>query len=138
MGDRVNIVVEGYENSRIYLYAHWDGENVLRSALKGLKSGRVTDSQYLPRIIFQDMLKGDNSETGYGISAVIGDNQHPILVIDAESMNPSVRFENDKREDLTRRVPYQEFIELAESDPNWSEAGDLYGIFGSLIERIGK
>lgn len=138
MGDRVNIVVQGYEGSRVYLYSHWDGERVLKSAVKGLKSGRVTDAQYLPRIIFQDMLGSDDGETGYGISSVIGDNQYPILVIDAESMNPSVHFEKEDKTPLTKPMPYQEFLALVEADPIWADDENLYGIFDSLIEKMAK
>lgn len=138
MGDRVNIVIQGRDNSRVYLYSHWDGESVLKSAVAGLKSSRVNDEQYLARIVFQSMLGGDTGETGYGISALIGDNQYPVLVIDAAAMNTSVHFEKEDKSPLTKPMPYQEFLALVEANPIWADDENLYGIFDSLIEAMDK
>jgi hypothetical protein len=89
MGDRANIFIvdqpvkEGEEVHGIYYYTHWSGEEWperLRQALVAGK-GRWGDDQYLNRIIasriFSDI---HDEETGGGISTVIGDNGHPIIV----------------------------------------------------------
>lgn len=104
MGDRSNIVIESntYERNdegktvksdteRVYLYAHWSGSDVIESAIHGLESGRGDDPAYLARIIFQHMIRDDGeSETGFGISASEQDNEHPIIVINADEQRVSI------------------------------------------------
>jgi hypothetical protein len=90
MGDRGNIYFvdqcdEDGSTSGIYMYSHWTGSDlpwVLQEALKRGRS-RWNDIQYLPRIIFCEMVKGDvESETGFGLSTRIGDNGNPIVRVD--------------------------------------------------------
>lgn len=88
MGDRANIFFvdtnesEGGTLRGIYLYTHWSGSVlplILQSALRRGK-GRWGDSQYLARIIFSEMIQEDVlTETGYGISTYIGDNEHSVI-----------------------------------------------------------
>lgn len=143
MGERSNIVIQssyGTETARVYLYSHWDGEGIIKSALQGMKSGRVNDSQYLARVIFQDMLGADKSETGYGISARIHDNNYPVLVIDPDIKGgPQVWFEVEKPGDvLTKKISTADFVQLVENVPNWSQQADAGTLYDELIERIGK
>jgi len=81
MGDRGNIVVDG-----IWFYTHWAGSDIkkiLQTALK--RKQRWSDSPYLARIIFSEMIKDDvDSETGYGLSLDMCDNENPILYVDVE------------------------------------------------------
>lgn len=140
MGDRSNIVIEstyGSETNRVYLYSHWDGENVIKSAVHGLSTGRATDNQYLARIIFDNMVGTDQgTETGYGISADIGDNEHPILVItDAEGTQ--VYFEQawsgKPSTALTRKVPYTEFLAIVKGIEDWEKKAQLNELYKPLI-----
>lgn len=82
MGDRGNIIVKD-ANSEVYLYTHWTGSDlpdVLRAALKRGKS-RWNDGPYLARIIFCEMVKGEEmDETGFGISSTLGDGGTNITV----------------------------------------------------------
>lgn len=83
MGDRGNIVVKS-GTEKAWLYSHWGGTDlpvILRDALVRGK-GRWDDAPYLARIIFQQMIGKDDGITGYGISASVSDNEHPILVVD--------------------------------------------------------
>lgn len=137
MGDRANIIVKSYADTEVYLYSHWDGEDILKSAMHGLKSGRVTDAQYLPRIIFQHMLGSDTGETGYGISGAIGDNEYPIITIDCDGPEAMVWFADEAGTELTKKIPAFKFIELVESNERWPRR-DLDGIYAELIEAIGK
>ena len=106
MGDRSNIVIEE-GNERVYLYAHWGGERVLKSALHGLKSGRWNDPAYLARVVFEHMISDDlGHETGYGISVSIQDNEHPVLVIS----DRGVYFDGQ-----TDPMPHAQFVRLVES-----------------------
>ena len=86
MGDRGNVVIVAGEVPPIYLYTHWDGTElpgILADALG--RRLRWTDDSYLARIIFDEMTKGrQGEETGYGISAYMTDNEHPLLVVDVD------------------------------------------------------
>lgn len=89
MGDRGNIVVEfpqqaGVEQTpqRIYLYTHWHGYRLGEVLRKSLSRGtsRWDDPPYLARIIFSDMIEGQEQElTGFGISPDLRDNNRPLL-----------------------------------------------------------
>lgn len=85
MGDRGNVYMK--EDDRgVYLYTHWSGSElpfVVQNALK--QQRRWSDGPYLARIIFCEMVKGQElKETGFGISTHMPDNEHPILVVDSE------------------------------------------------------
>lgn len=85
MGDRSNIVIRENNGARIYLYGHWSGEGILRSALVGLKSSRVNDPGYLARIVFADMIAGqEGEELGFGITTTMMDNNYPVLVLNED------------------------------------------------------
>lgn len=88
MGDRANIIVD----KEICLYAHWAGADlavVLQDALRRGKN-RWSDSSYLTRIIFSEMIKDDVlEETGYGISTTIPDNEYPLIWVNTD--NKTVR-----------------------------------------------
>lgn len=86
MGDRGNIVVQDdYGPAPVYLYSHWGGTelpDILAAALER-GQGRWSDAPYLTRIIFNQMTAGDEmSETGFGISTKLTDNEYPLLVVD--------------------------------------------------------
>ena len=86
MGDRANVKIAG-----VHLYTHWGGGNLpfkVQDALK--KKWRWDDDAYLARIIFCEMVKGDEEgETGFGISKDLCDNQYPIIDIDCENQTVS-------------------------------------------------
>lgn len=114
MGDRGNVKVlmhsglperEGREDA-VYLYAHWAGTELpilLQRALA--RRERWQDESYLARIIFCEMVKGEeDGETGYGIASYQPDNEHPILVVDCEKQQVRIedaqygRWGGEKRE----------------------------------------
>ena len=99
MGDRGNIIIrEGRKNGGgkhldVYLYSHWGGSELALVARDALKRGRDrwTDAPYLARIVFCEMLMGNADERtlanmletiGFGISPVMGDNEHLLVVLD--------------------------------------------------------
>ena len=86
MGDRSNIVVVQPDNSRIFLYGHWMGDDNYRVAGQVLSTGsRNTDHAYLTRMLFSKMIAHDlDGETGFGISNTMCDNEYPIVVIDPQ------------------------------------------------------
>ncbi len=85
MGDRANVWVrQNEQDTGVYLYTHWEGSSlpfILQEALKRGQS-RWYDCAYLTRIVFSEMVKDDlMSETGYGISAFLNDNEHHIIEV---------------------------------------------------------
>jgi hypothetical protein len=127
MGDRSNIVIASpiyatedggvsYKKTglfdRVYLYAHCLGQDIMKSAVHGLRSGRNTDDSYLARVIFCHMVKGqEDEETSFGISATLTDNEYPIFVIVPSEKH--VFFESEDGAPLTNNVSYAKFLELA-------------------------
>ena len=116
MGDRSNIVVVQPDNSRIWLYGHWMGDDNYRVAGDVLsRKQRWSDSCYLARMLFSKMIAHDlESDTGYGISNTMCDNEYPIVVIDPQ--NQSVHLEDyiwgdgGKFETITPHVTFEEFV----------------------------
>ena len=95
MGDRGNICIREAEGA-IFLYTHWGGSEIAKTAQKSLKRGteRWDDPAYLTRIVFDDMVDGDRGTSGFGISRGICDNEYPIVVLDTDKQQ--VRFEDEK------------------------------------------
>jgi hypothetical protein len=96
MGDRANIFVadDEYESGSpvgVFLYAHL-GSDALPLLLKAVlkRQQRWDDPSYLARIIFCEMVRGDEAgETGYGISARLGDNEHAVTAVDCGARHVS-------------------------------------------------
>ena len=109
MGDRGNIKV-----GKVYLYTHWRGsfiKQILQKALR--RKARWNDEAYLTRIIFEEMIGIDTgSETGFGISTKIQDNEHPILEVDCE--NQKIKCDDES-------WTFEEFISLENHDKEVNE-----------------
>ncbi len=111
MGDRANILVkESTEDSGVYLYTHGEGSILPEKLHKALaKKVRWNDCQYLTRIIFDVMTENNHGEeTGYGISAFLGDGSDRVLVVDCD--NQTVSYKGFKI------WSFQEFSELSKED----------------------
>jgi len=84
MGERRNIQLVYENRKKIFLYTHWDAEeleNILRKALIRGES-RWDDESYLARIIFSEMIKDDvEGTTGYGISTEEIDPEFETIVV---------------------------------------------------------
>jgi hypothetical protein len=120
MGDRSNIVIKDGDH-RVWLYGHWMGARSIGHAVHGLRSGRVHDAHYLARIVLCSMIGPDiEGEIGYGISATMLDNQHPIIVLDVGRTATSVWFEDSDGRQVSPVFTPDEFIALAEVS-SWDE-----------------
>lgn len=87
MGDRANVYIQEDSKTGVYLYTHWAGselpETVRAALVRG--EGRWNDNAYLARIVFCEMVKGNEMETtSYGISSRLQDNEYPIIVLDCD------------------------------------------------------
>lgn len=105
-----------WDAAPIFLYTHWNGyerKEILRNALERGK-GRWTDSSYLARIIFCEMVQADvMGETGYGISTTLCDNSYPLLCVSIDDQK--VR-EREASKDATGKIlsewTFEEFLAL--------------------------
>lgn len=85
MGDRGNIQVkENAADNGVFFYSHWGGSDLPKIVSSALKRGqsRWGDTPYLARIIFCEMIEGDErGETGYGISTQECDPNYPLIIV---------------------------------------------------------
>ena len=125
MGVRANVYVKDGDEHGVYLYTHWSGHELPGIVQEALRRGsdRHNDGQYLARIVFQEMLDGDTGTTGYGISAVMGDNSYPIIVLDPNASPPTVAFAKEGEERAGPYVHVKPMVEYAEQDDvvEWPE-----------------
>lgn len=94
MGDRANVYVHDGDQPGVYLYTHNGGyelPDTVRTALA--REQRWDDDQYLTRIIFNTMTKGqEDGETGFGISAYRSEGQ----IVDVDTSTRQVKvFDED-------------------------------------------
>lgn len=117
MGERGNIVITKDDNMfphPVFFYTHWSGylvKPILQTALRRGQE-RWDDPQYLARIIFCEMVKGDpQGVTGFGITTAIGDSGYPLLCV---NMDERTVCELDSRNDLSAKVKkkwtFEQFI----------------------------
>lgn len=123
MGDRANIVIDAGDGDCVFLYAHWSGSNLpfdLQAALQ--KRWRWDDASYLARIIFCQMVKGhEDDETGFGISAQLGDNEHPLLVVDVPGQ--AVRLTNESRNTVFKSWGFESYCKAKPEKNDWGQSG---------------
>ena len=115
MGDRANVhVFEGKGDNGVYLYTHWNGTELpvtLQTALR--RKQRWTDVAYLARIIFGEMVKGEEAGvTGFGIGTSMCDGQARILHVDTESQTVTVN--------EGRKFSFEEYCSWDE--PHWGDS----------------
>lgn len=100
MGDRGNIVIRQSDGD-VWFYTHWSGSEIKDTVKTALaKRWRWNDESYLARIVFSELVKGnEEEETGFGISTQLQDNGHDIVVVDV----PHQRVFTIKEEELQDR-----------------------------------
>lgn len=104
MGDRGNIAII-QNHGQVWFYTHWNGFNIKSSVKNALaRQKRWDDETYLTRIIWDSFCGKENhgDEFGYGIGLRIGDNKHPIVVVDIPKQKIFMISKNDLRDG---RVP---------------------------------
>ncbi len=85
MGDRGNIAIIGEDSlDQVWIYSHWNGSELSGMVKLALAARqRWEDAPYLTRIIVETCLDSASDKfTGWGVSTRIGDNEHPIIVVD--------------------------------------------------------
>lgn len=86
MGDRGNIAVI-QRDGQVWFYTHWSGYKIKEVAQQAVIAGksRWNDESYFTRCVADKLipkLKAGEEPISYGISTSIGDNEHPIMVLD--------------------------------------------------------
>ena len=122
MNIRGNICVLERFGGRVYLYTHKKGLDTFAMLCGALLrcSNRWHDEQYLTRIVFCEMLKGEDLQgtADFGISTFIGENDLPFFVVD--TVNGRVLMEDGRCLATCPCVGYawtfEEFLKL-EEDP---------------------
>lgn len=118
MGDRANVFVRETRKEDVlgvYLYTHWAGDALAQTVHDSLaKKWRWDDGPYLTRIIFDQMTEKDHGgESGYGISATIGDNGHKIIVVDPDQQRIGFCKEGtEKTPNLELQWTFEEYLAL--------------------------
>lgn len=74
------------------------------------KKWRWDDAAYLGRIVFCDLLDGDRSETGYGLSPSVCDNEHDFLRLDLDKQR--VERVNPDTDKVTAAWSFTQYIAL--------------------------
>lgn len=118
MGDRANVVIiSDNGNDCVVLYSHWGGAGLAQLAHQAMSTpearARWRDAAYLRRIVFQYILDTEGfSETGWGISTHLCDNEHPILVIDVDTQRVAFQGEGHYKEPLdeSEGLSFEEFV----------------------------
>lgn len=88
MGDRGQVCIQfPNQTEKVYLYSHWGADNLVDIVQKALaKRWRWDDPGYLARIIFCEMVKGDeNSETGFGIDTMKHFDIWRLITVDCQN-----------------------------------------------------
>lgn len=123
MGDRANVFVkESYcDNAAgVYLYTHCEGTRlplIVKQALIRAERKNWLESQYLARIIFCEMVKGWEMSTNYfGISAVIWDNEHPVIVVNCDDGTIGYAEEKDETRTPGKAWRFEEFVTLPDEE----------------------
>ena len=90
MGYRGQVLIE---DVGVYLYTHWGASELTKTVQKALaKKWRWDDPEYLARIIFCEMVKGDEEgETGYGIGNSLHGDVWKLIVINCENKTVFVK-----------------------------------------------
>jgi hypothetical protein len=125
MGDRGNIIMGTPDKPEIYFYTHWTGTELPATLRAALIRGRERweDASYLARVIFCEMVGDDKGVTGYGISATMPDNEHPLLFVDCETDGGRVTVAPESSGSFAPRSwTFAEFVKL---DPakGWAALG---------------
>jgi hypothetical protein len=96
MGDRANVkFIDG--DTFVNVYTHWHGTELAVQAHQELGSAparaRWGDPEYVTRIVVQRVLNAladPDEETGFGLGAMDGDNEHQILELNVADSTVSL------------------------------------------------
>jgi hypothetical protein len=118
MGDQANAYLidnfDGRKDVGIYAYTHWSGyewPERVRQALAAAR-GRWGDPSYANRIMLGSLFADLIGDTGGGISTEMGDNAHPIIIVDqvAEVVAFAPEGEEGNPESWVNTMSFTEYV----------------------------
>jgi hypothetical protein len=113
VGDRSQVAIK-QGSSKVYLYGHWIGADIYPATARALGRGRDDDSEYLARIVFDEMKGSDKGETGFGIgTSAHGDVGHLIPVLDCDTQRVSWEMPEHRKKPAPSDMGFAEFREKA-------------------------
>lgn len=126
MGDRANVYIHEEDRPGVYLYTHWAGSelpDLVKEALKVPRAlNRSNDGPYLTRILIEEITKSSyGSETGWGVSAEVGDGEDRIVDVNVTLAGPVVTFKGYEDEEEENYEEYEDWC-----DCNWCYPEDDY------------
>lgn len=107
MGARAQVKIE---DTGVFLYTHWGSKEIVEDVRTVIRRGlRLTDPEYLARIVFDQMTLGEQgSETGAAIgTSQYGDND---ILVTIDTTKRTVRVDNI-REKTSTVQSFQEFAQ---------------------------
>lgn len=109
MGARAQVKIE---DTGVFLYTHWGSREIAEDVRTVIRKGqRLTDPEYLARIIFDQMTLGQQGETlGAGISTSQHGDIDVLVTVDCQ--RKTVRIEDMQKKDMTTQT-FQEFAQGA-------------------------
>jgi hypothetical protein len=95
MGDRGNIIIR--DHGDVVFYAHSRGSSLPEIVQRALaRNERWGDGPYLARIVFCELVSPDpDGVLGFGISTVLCDNEHDLIMLDVNKQKVSTHCEDD-------------------------------------------
>lgn len=108
MGARAQVKIEEH-GAAVYLYTHWGAGSIVETVKTALrKKWRWTDSEYLTRIIFCQMVKGDEEgETGFGIGTGVHGDIEILVTVNVPCQTVTVK---DVYGDKEQTMTFEQFI----------------------------
>lgn len=133
MGDRSNIAIQDTNGNRVYLYAHWLGEDILTVVKDVLeRRERWDDEPYLARMMFNAMTRGDEDDsTGFGISTYLSDYDYPVIVVSPKEERvwlETVNADTRAMQQGTEKVSFETFINCVPSQPTFLSVATNMGM----------
>jgi hypothetical protein len=124
MGDRANVYIHEGNRPGVYLYTHWNGSELPSLVMAALQVPRAlnrkNDTQYLTRILIEEIIGGDHgTETGWGVSAYLGDGSDRIIDVDVTALGPVVSLTG--YEDEEEDEEYEDWCDCGWCVPEWDE-----------------
>ena len=104
MGDRANVYIHEGDRPGVYLYTHWNGTDLPEMVEQALSTPRAVarrnDGPYLTRILIEEIIGSERgTETGWGVSAEVGDGSDRIVDVDVTFTDPVVTFQGFEDEE---------------------------------------
>jgi len=93
MGDRGQVLIK---DTGVYLYTHWGASALEKVVMQAIaKKWRWNDEEYLTRIIFDEMTKGQrDQETGFGIGTGEHGDIWKLVTVNCKDQTVTLRGED--------------------------------------------